>query len=112
MTRVFIVENLPKLNLANLSHYGEITYLFSTQHDIMTKPNCWSMEFDEEVIDRLEQHSFNPERDYFAATGNMLIAQITIANLVSFYGEINCLLFDTRKKVFRGRVVGGVVQEV
>lgn len=105
MTRVFLTVELPESAAyrANLGDYGELVYIFDEI------PNIWSSSIEEEILDRIEEKSFDPDLDFYAVSGIMPLSHITLSTLVEEYGAIKTLLWDRSQHIYREKEIGGLV---
>ena len=105
MPRVFQTVELPRTSLRyyNLYDFGKIVYIF----DSIDSVQVWRDGFDQDILARLRCMNFDPSLDFFAVSGIMIAANVTLATLVQEYGEVKTLMFDNVKRIYRVRRVGG-----
>ena len=103
--RVFVPVELDQSSayLANLSTYGEITYLYTSI------PDFWSNSIEGDVLLRVQEKMFNPDLDFFAVSGIMPLACIALSVLVEEYGAIKTLIWDRTRHIYREKEIGGLI---
>lgn len=85
-----------ELSVAKAERFGTITYLFHTRK---AHPGAASARFAASVVDRARELGFNPARDYFVLTGQLLPMVMATAAMVAHYGQLRGLHFNGHDSV-------------
>lgn len=103
--RVFLTVDLQQgaAYLANLSTFGELTYIYTSI------PDFWSPLIEGDLLAAFEDEKFDASLDYFAVSGIMPLACMSLAVLVEEYGAVKTLLWDREKHIYREKEIGGLV---
>ncbi len=100
--RVFVLE--PTMySMFKASSFGSLVFLFSDE----TEHADWYMEeFIAQIKKRLEERSFDPEKDVIAVSGKMISVTIFVAAAVALYGDkLVMICFDHDESVRNFREV-------
>lgn len=103
-SRVFILEQINNVDITAALEYGQLCALFKTFKKENGKYyNIWETEdFQDEIIKRLEELSYNPEIDYILVAGHMtsmvIFATTIISNFDSDYAKF--LLWNSKKQKY------------
>ena len=77
------------VSLGNLADFGELVYLYEC-----SPPDPWQDGLGEEMLALFDEKSFDPDLDFFAASGIMNLSHIALGTLVDEFGQIKVLLWD------------------
>ena len=100
--RAFAVEQ-GKQDLSKAKEYGRIVYLFKADGE---RSSIWSNDFPQEVLTALEEYNYDPENDYLIVAGSMVPIALAVGRLVSQFGSIKALLYNSSEGCYISRILG------
>ena len=101
MSRCILFEPT-KFDIKGIDAYGESVYLFD---DIPRRPLKDQL-LECQIIDRLEGLGFDPESDFVVLSGAQLSVLILATTIVSYYGPVRMLAFDSVTQEYFERSMG------
>lgn len=90
--RAMILEP-SRFDVSKASRHGTMTYIFG--HDA-ARPALFDREYRDVLQRELERLQFDPDTDFFVATGAVAVIAVSVAELVRIYGRVKLLCFDAR----------------
>lgn len=99
--RVFALEPYERHPTLNADTFGDIVYLTDCR-----RPKIWSDEFEVFAINELLKYEYVPHRDFILASGPLVAISAFITAIASRYGTFQALLFDSKDKIYKYRVLG------
>lgn len=108
MSRIFLLQE-PKahMDLTSLAKYGETITLFVNNEK---RPSVFDTEeFGNAVLQRLEQHKFDPAIDYICVTGAMVALTTALIAITCAYDEFMILLFSSNSAQYVAKKVGFMI---
>lgn len=103
--RVFLLEVSQNVDVGRALEYGPIVPLFkSTNGDKKGKadrPSMWDTEeFKEQILKELEDHKYDPEKDYLLIAGHIIPIVIFVAAVVAEWENIHVLFWSSGYKKY------------
>lgn len=101
--RVFMLEQSQNVDVKPAFEYGPIIPLFKSTNGQNSnvkrktdRPSMWDTdEFKKEILKRLEQYNYDPERDYLLIAGHFIPIVIFIATVVAEWENVQVLFWST-----------------
>lgn len=79
--------------MAKAKRFGRLVFLFG---DESVRPHSLDQGFANRVIEELMRHSYDPDFDYVAASGDMVAVVLMVAVAAQGWDVVNVLCFDHR----------------
>jgi len=104
--RVFMLEQSQNVDVKPAFEYGPIIPLFKSTNGVgnstaqikkkTDRPSMWDTEeFREEILKRLEQWDYDPEKDYLLIAGHTIPIVIFIATVVAEWENVQVLFWSS-----------------
>jgi len=84
-----------RMNTANACSFGILHFLWENKN----RPSLWSKDFYDKTLELMKVKSYDPDNDYFCASGVMSANLQMTALLVVEYGLFRSLLYNGDKYV-------------
>lgn len=101
MTRAFAIQFNSRFNLKPAEKFGEVTYLYTDKVPPIVTPQVVV----EEVIERLEHFSFDPDKDFVVLSGSTVNVVLFVAAAILAYEKIKLLIYDPKRNVYYEREI-------
>lgn len=99
-SRVVLIEENPRYDLAQLAAFGEVVFLCKDR-----ECNPFQLERTTELIrQRLDKMGFDGETDFICMTGQNLKIAILLAVAANDFGSVRVLMFDAVAHSYKERV--------
>ena len=90
MNKCFFLEPV-EINISDARRFGKIVYLFPGES---YRPGIFNDDFGDAVLDKLEEHGYDVDNDYFCVTGAFAPVALAIAHLTSLYVSCKLLIYN------------------
>ena len=100
--KVFIIEET-RQDTDEASRFGEIEVLFSQRDH---RPSIWDASFYAEALKCLEARGYDNKRDFLVVVGAMVPVVGVIAALLTEFGSIHVLFYDSRHRQYVDKELG------
>lgn len=104
MSRVFALSP-SKYDITGATEYGEIVYLYNDINK-PRMPYAFVDDFGQDVWRRMEQNSYDPDKDYLLIVGSHVILAQWVAAVISECEWCNALLFNSTDEIYVPRILG------
>lgn len=95
MPRVFLPEPLQRLDPSNAETFGDLRCLSSVSFNPFDMNAAY--EFINENLDRVD---FDPDEDYIAMSGGVVIQSLTLTAILVRYQRVKLLMWNTTSKKY------------
>jgi hypothetical protein len=93
-SKVFIIEEITseRFDLRRATAYGDLVYVFPMNS---RRAGMFDPRYEQNVLDALAGHRYDPRRDYICATGSIGPILLAVAAIACKFRRISVLLFNS-----------------
>jgi hypothetical protein len=102
MSKAFVVEHC-RADVTAAQQFGDVKYIFPRGY---RRPGFWSSEYVDAAITSLLDQGFNPDEDSIVIVGHYNPLVVVIAKLISMYGHLKVLMWDSVSTQYQLKVIG------
>jgi hypothetical protein len=100
--RAFVFEP-GNLDVSGASVYGKIVHIFKRND---RRSSIWAPEFPGEIIERLKEFDFRPDKDFIVVVGHMVTVVMLVTTALEHWKGVNLLLFSATERSYIPRIIG------